>query len=86
MNPMDVAKNRTARLVREATTPVYTTATAPVVREHITAVELEDDFGRHWSHMLDSEVDAYLTDMAVLGYGVSDIDHSAKCWCQKEAK
>jgi len=27
MNPMQAAQNRTARLVREATTPVYTTQT-----------------------------------------------------------
>lgn len=83
MNPMMVAQNRTARLVREATTPVYTTVTKPVVREHIEAVELEDDFGRHWTHMRESEVSAFIDDMVAVGYGVSDIDHSARCWCQK---
>lgn len=33
MNPMQVAQNRTARLVREANTPVYTTSTAKGERE-----------------------------------------------------
>lgn len=84
MNPMMVAQARTARLVREATTPVYSTETKPAPeREHITAVELEDDYGRSWSHMPDNEVDAYINDMAILGYGLSDIDHSAKCWCHR---
>lgn len=84
-NPAQVASARTARLVREALTPAYSTeSTAPAVpvREHITAVELEDDYGRSWSHMPDSEVTAYIDEMAGVGYGVSDIDHSGRCWCQ----
>lgn len=81
MNPMMVAKNRTARLVREAQTPVYTTSTpAPVEREHLTAVEIDTDFGRYWSHMPDSDVDAFCDRYPG---EISDIDHSAKCWCQK---
>ena len=77
-NPAQVASARTARLVREARTPVYSTVTKPVVREHITAVEV-DDMGRWWSHMPDSEVDAYCERYEGV---VSDIAHSAKCWCQ----
>lgn len=33
MNPMIVAQNRTARLVREAVTPVYSTDTATAARK-----------------------------------------------------
>lgn len=83
--PAQVASARTASLVREAQTPVYSTASkAPAVpvREHITAVEIEDSYGRSWAHMPDNEVEGYLTDMTILGYGLSDIDHSTKCWCQ----
>jgi hypothetical protein len=82
MNPITVANARTARLVREATTPVYTTATRPVVREHIMAVEVDSGMGRYWTSMPDSEVDAFIDGLAP-SYDLSDIDHSAKCWCQK---
>ncbi len=83
MNPMQVAQNRTARLVREATTPTYTTVTP--VREHMMVVELEHEWGgRIWSKpMPDSAVDAYLDSYEGSSYGVSDIDHAAKCWCFK---
>ena len=79
MNPMIVAKARTARLVREATTPVYTTVTKPRVREHITAVEIDGDLGRFWAHMPDSEVDEFCSRYPG---DLSDIDHSGRCWCQ----
>lgn len=81
MNPAKVAQNRTARLAREARTPAFSTETP--AREHRMAVELEDDYGRHWTHMDESEVDTYISDMAVIGYGLSDIDHSGMCWCQE---
>ena len=83
MNPNMVARNRTARLVREATTPTYSTATpTPREREHLSVVEIEvDRGGRYWSKpMPDSEVRGYI-DSKPSGYGVSDIDHAAKCWC-----
>jgi len=79
MNPAAVARNRTARLVREANTPVYTTETK--VREHLSVVEMDSGMGRYWSKpMPDSEVDAYI-DATPASYDVSDIDHAAKCWC-----
>jgi hypothetical protein len=83
MNPMMVAQNRTARLVREAQTPVYSTATKPVEREHLSVVEIEyAGGGRAWSApMPDSEVDGYL-DRVLSVNSVSDIDHAAECWCQ----
>ena len=85
MNPASVAVARTARLVREAATPVYSTSTpAPKAREHQMAVEIDSLFGRHWSHMPESEVDAYI-ERSVGGYDEAellDIDHSARCWCQ----
>ena len=79
MNPMMVAQNRTARLVREAQTPVYTTETK--VREHLYVVEMDSGMGRYWSKpMPDSEVDDYIN-RTPQSYEVSDIDHAAKCWC-----
>lgn len=85
MNPMMVAQNRTARLVREATTPTYTTSTpAPVVREreHLHVVEMEADTGyRTWSgSMPESKVNAYI-DSFPGDYMLSDVDHAANCWC-----
>jgi hypothetical protein len=80
-SPAQVAANRTARLVREAQAPVYSTETPKAV--HISAVELESDYGRHWSHMADTLVDGFITEMTALGYDLSDIDHSGKCWCFK---
>lgn len=83
MNPAQVAQNRTARLVREAQTPVYSTATP--VREHIMAVEWEWDMGgRYWTEVRENEVDAVIEARTATGtVFVSDVDHSAKCWCQK---
>ena len=78
--PAQVASNRTARLVREAKTPVYTSQTT--AREHLTAVEIQvSDGGRYWSSMPDSEVDAFCDKAESYGNSVSDIDHSLKCWC-----
>lgn len=80
MNPMQVAKARTARLVREAQTPVYSTETK--VREHLTVVEMDSGMGRYWSKpMPDSEVEDYIN-RTPQSYEVSDIDHAARCWCQ----
>ena len=79
MNPMMVAKNRTARLVREAKTPVYTTETKPYVRPHVMAVEIDSMMGRFWSHMPETEVDKFCSRYPG---DLSDIDHSTKCWCQ----
>ena len=78
MNPMMVSKNRTARLVAEARTPTYSTATpvAPVVRDHIEAVEI----GRTWHHMPSAEVEAFLS-VGMRRNDLSDIDHSTRCWC-----
>lgn len=39
MNPNTVAQNRTARLVREANTPVYTTDTASARRARLDRAE-----------------------------------------------
>lgn len=83
MNPAQVHANRTARLVREAKTPTYTSETpAPREREHLSAVEIEfDTGGRTWVHMPESEVDAYIENLTEWEF-FSDCDHSAKCWCQ----
>jgi hypothetical protein len=80
MTPAQVFSNRTARLVAEANTPVYTTETKP--REHMSVVEMDEEhYGRHWSRpMPDSEVAAYVAAFPE-SYAVSDIDHAAKCWC-----
>lgn len=77
MNPLMVAQNRTARLAREASTPVYTTVTP--VREHVEVVELEHEYGyRTW--VSTKEADTLLA-LPNTEYSVSDVDHSAKCWC-----
>jgi hypothetical protein len=83
INPASVASARTARLVREASTPVYSTSTpAPKAREHLHAVEIEfDTGGRLWTSMPEGEVDGYIADLPE-SIGLSDVDHSAKCWCQ----
>lgn len=39
MNPTQVAQNRTARLVREARTPVYSTDTVSAHRERLFQIE-----------------------------------------------
>lgn len=81
MNPMQAMSNRTARLAREAVTPVYTTSTPPKVeRQHMTAVEVDSGMGRYWRTMPDNEVDAFCNALA-RSYSISDIDHSANCWC-----
>lgn len=81
MNPNQAFANRTARLVREAQTPVYSTETKVAEREHLSVVEMDSGMGRYWSApMKDSEVDAYI-DGTPQSYDVSDIDHAAKCWC-----
>lgn len=87
MNPTNVAVARTARLVREATTPVYSTSTptpAEVLAnyDHLVLVELDGMFGRSRRVMRESETDAYLD--GVLGsdaYELSDYCHAAACKC-----
>ena len=83
MNPNMVARNRTARLVAEAQTPVYSTSTP--VREHLFAIEWEWDLGgRFWETMPESQVDAAMAEgeKSTTKF-LSDVDHSAKCWCSK---
>jgi hypothetical protein len=81
-SPAQVAANRTARLVREAQTPVYSTETAKAEREHLTAIEIDSGCGRYWITVRDDQVDAAI-DEVPQSYGISDIDHSGKCWCFK---
>lgn len=79
MNPTQAFANRTARLLAEGAHKdrlAYSTETKP--REHLTAVEIDNDFGRFWSVMPDSEVDAFCDRYPG---DISDIDHAAKCWC-----
>ena len=54
------------------------------------AVETESMYGRAWHVMKDSEVQeflSYLDDWEPgcdeRGTYLSDLDHAAKCWCQK---
>lgn len=79
-NPAQVAANRTARLVREAKTPVYSSSTPPVVREHFMAVEVDGGMGRYWNTVPESKVDEFI-DSIPHAYDVSDVDHSLNCWC-----
>lgn len=82
--PATVASARTARLVRESQTPVYTSETPK--REHLMVIEWEADTGgRYWTRpMPESKAEAELAEKDLYGfYSVSDYDHSSKCWCQK---
>lgn len=86
-NPAQVAANRTARLVKEARTPRYTSESkpTPVERDHIVMVEVVDSEGRgrYWSGPFkSSQVDAVCDDYERYGSEISDIDCSSKCWCQ----
>jgi len=82
MNPMNVAQNRTARLVREANTPVYTTVSRPVVRQHRMAVEWDSVYGRAWNiDIPENEVDLFIRQYENETYGLSDVDHWTGCWC-----
>lgn len=82
MNPNMVARNRTARLVTEARTPTYSTSTPQ--RQHLMAIEWEWDLGgRYWTSVTEDKVDEVIREarMSTTRF-LSDIDHSAKCWCQ----
>lgn len=79
--PASIVKGINDQKVREAKTPVYTSETPK--REHFMAVELEfTEGGRFWDSMPESKVDQYIKDRAGYTY-LSDVDHSAMCWCQK---
>lgn len=81
--PASVASARTARLVAESKTPVYSTVTpVPTAREHLIALEVESDMGRYWVHVLESEVSETWATYESIGYWASDEDHSGRCWCQ----
>lgn len=84
--PAQVAANRTARLVAEAKTPTYRSETpAPAEREHLMVIEWESMYGRYWGRPIpESQVNEAVREaLADTHYEVSDIDHSAKCWCQR---
>ena len=82
MNPTQVAQNRTARLAREAQTPVYSTTTPEP--EHLYGAEIEADTGyRRWTKpMTEAALNAEVDAMEEIGYSLSDWDHASKCWCQ----
>lgn len=86
MNPNMVAQNRTARLVREANTPTYTSETptpAPArAREHLMAVEWDSVYGRAWNvNIPEGDVNAHIRDYSNEVYALSDVDHWTGCWC-----
>lgn len=84
--PSEIQSRIIAQIVREQKTPVFSTTTAPVVREHVIAVEVEfTSGGREWVLMPDSKVDGYVNMIdRYEEVNLSDIDHSLKCWCFKE--
>lgn len=83
MTPVQVAKAHTARITREARKSAVTYSTSTPAREHLTAVELDSVWGRHWSVMPDSEVESFIAERCNGDVMLSDIDHAAKCWCFK---
>lgn len=85
-SPSHVRAARITRLAREASTPVYSTSTPAPVREHVTMVEFEDDYHRSWSgpfYSTQQQRDE-IARMEEVGYWISDLDCSAKCWCVRE--
>lgn len=86
MNPSQAFANRTARLAAEAATPVFTSETPskPEPRSHLTMVEVENEVGRYWSGPYsDKQVKGVCNQYEEMGYSISDIDCSSKCWCAK---
>lgn len=84
MNPKMVAQARTARLVNEATTPIYTTSTPtrPLFREHRMAVEWDSVHGRAWNvDIAQDEVNDFIDEHESDVYALSDVDHWTGCWC-----
>ena len=52
-------------------------------REHIVAVEIEDEGGmRVWYKMEESKVPSFLKNLSEYEF-FSDEDHSTYCWCWK---
>ena len=64
---------------------VYTTTTpAKPARLHYEAIEFEADTGyRFWESVREDRVAETIERYADIGYGLSDLDHSARCWCLK---
>ena len=88
--PAQVTRNRTARLVREARTPRYTSESAPTAapaeRDHLFVVEIVDSEGRgrYWSGPFkERQVKGVCDDYVRYGSEISDVDHYAKCWCSE---
>lgn len=49
---------------------------------HLMAVEVEHEDGyRQWVPAREDEVDAVIAEHREIGYGLSDLDHHAKCDC-----
>lgn len=84
--PVQVASARTARLAATPVKPTYSTSTPAPVREHVSMVEFEDEYHRSWSgpFYTAQQQRAEIARMYRIGYWVSDIDCSSKCWCTKE--
>lgn len=85
--PAQVTRNRTARLVREAKTPRYTSESkpAPAERDHLVMVEVVDcdGRGRYWSGPFKtSQVKGVTAQYVSMGSKVSDVDCASNCWCQ----
>lgn len=80
--PAQAMANRTARIVAENKRPVYRSESKEIGSEkrHQIAVEIDSVWGRWWSHMAEDKVDKFINNLND-GESVSDIDHSAKCWC-----
>lgn len=85
MTPVEVAKAHAARIVREQSTPVYTSETVTVDRGHRVTVEMEYDTGyRTWSApMWESSVNDYVESFGSLAM-LSDVDHGNECPCGSE--
>lgn len=72
MNPMQVAQNRTARLVREAATPVYTTSTiTAAAKERENKIKWAENYtGPEFCHVCGRCTDHYAehTDEQLLSF------------------
>ena len=85
ITPAHVRAARITRLALEAYAPVYSTSTPAPKRKHVTMIEIQDGYGRRWVGPFEDAASQRkaLKDAEDIGYSISDIDCSVKCWCVK---
>lgn len=66
------------------------TATPKSIRPHVQVVELQgaETGYRFWSDPMQGvlAVNQFVNEQKAIGYGLSDVDCSTKCWCLTEGR